>query len=243
MLPAISLNRPQLLSSNDLPSVNFSWTPLGRENRTICHHIFSVRVHQSIVPYDFEDNMEPPHDSSGRYEEVNQQTNYLFNNIERDTYYLLELRVQSPPRSNRYYSYVHYFGDQVPARVTDPVRGHTVIRVTEGDPVTVPCEGTGIPTPTVRLLREVTSVPQACSGCPPISKNNVFDSVRQQDAGEYYCVAVNTLVSRERLSNAYGIINLRESARGRERELREGGCGEGEGERIFSLCLSQICYR
>ena len=202
MLPDVSLNRPQLLSSNDSPSVNFSWTPLGRENRTICHHTFSVRVHQSSIPYDFEDNMEPPHDPSGRYEEVNQQTNYIFNDINRDTYYLFELRVQSPPRSNIYYSYVHYFGDQVPARVIDPVRGHTVIRVTEGDSVTVPCEGTGIPTPTVRLLREVMSVPQACSGCPPINKNNVFDSVRQQDAGEYYCVAANTLVSRERLSNA-----------------------------------------
>ena len=204
MLPDISLSRPQLLSSNDSSSVNFSWTPLGRENRTICHHTFSVRVHQSSISYYFEDNMEPPHDPSGRYEEVNQQTNYIFSNIiNRDTYYLFELRVQSPPRSDRYYSYVHYFGDQSPVSITDPVRSHTVTRVTEGDSVTVPCEGTGIPTPTVRLLREVTSVPQACSGCPPIHKNNIFESVRQQDAGEYYCVAANTLVSRERLSDAY----------------------------------------
>ena len=93
--------------------------------------------------------MEPPHDPNGRYEEVGQQTSYIFNNINRDTYYLFELRVQSPPRFDRYYSYVHYFGDQVPARVTDPVPGHTVIRVTEGDSVTVPCEGTSIPTPSV----------------------------------------------------------------------------------------------
>ena len=241
MLPDVSLNRPQLLSSNDSPSVNFSWTPLGRENRTICHHTFSVRVHQSSIPYDFEDNMEPPHDPSGRYEEVNQQTNYIFNDINLDTYYLFELRVQSPPQSNRYYSYVHYFGDQVPARVVDPVRGHSVIRVTEGDSVTVQCEGTGIPTPSVLLLREVTSVPQACGGCPPVNKNNVFESVRQQDAGEYYCVAVNTLVSREWLSNAYYYeFNLRESER--EGEWGRRGMWGGR-ERIFSLCLSQICYR
>ena len=146
--------------------------------------------------------MEPPHDPSGRYEEVNQQTNYIFNDINRDTYYLFELRVQSPPRSNRYYSYVHYFGDQVPARVTDAVQDRTVIRVTEGDSVTVRCEGTGIPSPSVQLLREVMSIPHTCSGCPPINKNNVFESVTQQDAGEYYCVAANTLVSRERLSDA-----------------------------------------
>ena len=191
VIPDILLNRPQLLSSADSPSVNFSWTPLVRENKTICQHTFSVRVHQSSVPYDFEDNMEPPHNPNGRYEEVNQQINYLFNDINRDTYYLFELRMQSPPRSNRYYSYVHYFGDQAPARVTNPVRGHTVIRVTEGDSVTVPCEGTGIPSPSVRLLREVTSVPLVRNGCP-----NFIPAVSEQDAGEYCCVADNTLVSR-----------------------------------------------
>ena len=191
VLPDILLNCPQLLSSADSPSVNFSWTPLERENNvTVCHHTFSVRIHQLSVPYDFEDNTAPPH-ASGRYENVDQQTNYIFNNINRDTYYLFELRVQSPPRSNRYYSYVHYFGDQVPARVTNPVQGHTVIRVTEGDPVTVPCEGTGIPSPSVRLLREVTSVPLVRNGCP-----NFIPAVSEQDAGEYFCVADNTLVSR-----------------------------------------------
>ena len=219
VLPGVLLNRPQLLSSADSPSVNFSWTPHGRENRTICHHTFSVRIHQSSVPYDFEDNMEPPHDPNGRYEEVNQQRSYIFNNIKRNTYYLFELRVQSPPRFDRYYSYVHYFGDQVPARVTDPVPSHTVIRVTEGDSITVPCEGTGIPTPSVLLLREVTNVPQACGGCPPVTKNNFFESVRQQDSGEYFCVAVNTQVSAEQLSNEYYYgLTLRDGGRGRERE-------------------------
>ena len=147
--------------------------------------------------------MEPPHNPSGRYEEVNQQTNYIFSNIDRDRYYLFELRVQSPPRSNRYYSYVHYFGDQAPARVTNPVQDPTVILVTEGDSVTVPCEGTGIPSLSVLLLREVMSDFRAYSGYLSINKNNVFESVRQQDAGEYYCVAVNILVSTERLSDAY----------------------------------------
>ena len=194
MLPNISLNLPQLLSSNGSPSVNVSWTPLEKENRTICHHTFSVRVHQSSVPYNFEDKVAPPHNPSGKYEEVNQQTNFIFNNINRHTYYLFELRVQSPPRSNRYYSYVHYFGDQFPARVTNPMQGHTVIRVTEGDSVTVPCEGTGIPSLSVLLLREVT---HKC-GCPPINKSNIFESVRQQDDGKYRCVADNILVSRAR---------------------------------------------
>jgi hypothetical protein len=225
VLPDVVLSRPQLLSHNDSLSVNLSWTPLERENITICHHTFSVRVHQSTVLYDFEDNMAPPH-ASGRYEQVNQQTYYIFNNINRDTYYLFELRVQAPPQSNIYHSYVHYFGDQVPARVITPVPGHSVIRVTEGDSVTVPCEGTGIPTPSVLLLREVTSVPQGCSGCPPVSKNNVFESVSQRDDGEYYCVAVNTLVSRGQLATrAYFHFE------------RGGGGIEGGKSSIFSFML------
>ena len=194
VLPDVVLNLPQLLLRNSSLSVNISWTPLERENNmTICNYTFSVRVYQSSTPYDFEDNAVPPHDPNGRYEEVNQQTNFIFNNINRDIYYLFELRVQSLPRFNRYYSYVHYFGDQVPARVTDPVPGYTVIRVTKGDSVTVPCEGTGIPTPSVLLLREVTNVPHSCNGCP---KNNFIPAISEQDAGEYFCVAVNTLVSR-----------------------------------------------
>jgi hypothetical protein len=192
VLPEVVLNRPQMLSRNDSLSVNFSWTPLERDNMTICHHTFSVRVHQSSVLYDFEDNMAPPH-ASGRYEQVNQQTYYVFNNINRDIYYLFELRVQAPPLSSRYHSYVHYFGDQVPARVTNPASDHSVIRVSEGDSITVPCEGRGMPTPSVLLLREVTSVPHACNGC---TKNNFFPAVSEQDAGEYFCMADNILVSR-----------------------------------------------
>ena len=137
--------------------------------------------------------MDPPQDH-GMYVPVNQQTYYIFDNINRHTYYLFELRVQASPLSKRYQSFVHYFGDQVPARVTDPPSGHTVIRAREGDSVTVPCEGRGLPTPSVVLVREGGSVPQPCSGCPPVGKNNIFPSIRQQDAGNYFCVAANTLV-------------------------------------------------
>lgn len=194
VLPVIALNTLQLISSNESLSVNFSWTPLESENVTICFHEFSVRQHRASVPYAFDDKVDPLQDSE-KYTQVNQQTYYVFNNINQHTYYLFELRVQASSLSRRYYSYVHYFGDQVPARVTDPLSDHSVIRAHEGDSVTVPCEGTGIPTPSVQLLREVTSTPQACSGCPPVGKSNVFPSVRQRDAGEYFCVAGNTLVS------------------------------------------------
>ena len=194
VLPVVALNTLQLISSNESLSVNFSWTPLESENVTICFHEFSVRQHRASVPYEFEDRMDPLQDSE-KYTQVNQQTHHVFNNINRHTYYLFELRVEASSLSKRYHSYVYYFGDQVPARVTDPPSDHSVIRAREGDSVTVPCEGTGIPTPSVQLLREVTSTPQACSGCPPVGKSNVFPSVRQRDAGEYFCVAANTLVS------------------------------------------------
>ena len=180
---------------NTTLSVNFSWTfaHLEYENATICHQIlFSVRSHQSSVPYDFEDNMEPPGDS-GNFVSVNQQTYYIFNNISRFTYYQFELRIQSPPISSKYQSYVYYFGDQVPARVTDPASGHSVIQVHEGDSVTIPCNGTGTPTPSVLLL---TSELQQCEGCPPVNINNFIAAVSEQDTGEYFCVAANTLVSR-----------------------------------------------
>ena len=185
---------------NTTLSVNFSWTfaHLEYENATICHQIlFSVRSHQSSVPYDFEDNVEPPGDR-GNFVSVNQQTYYIFNNISRFTYYQFELRIQSPPSiSSKYQSYVYYFGDQVPARVTDPVSHHSVIRANEGDSVTIPCEGTGIPTPSVLLLKEVTSELQlGCEECPSVNRNNFIAAVSEQDAGEYFCVAANILVSR-----------------------------------------------
>ena len=199
VIPRVTLNTPQVVSRNDSLSVNFSWTPVNNENVTICHnHAFSVQSYESSVPYDFEDNMAPPQAQDVReekYKFITQQTYYVFNNINRFTYYIFELRIQAMSGFSRQYSYVHYFGDQVPARVTDPVSSHSVIRANEGDSVTIPCEGTGIPTPSVLLLKEVTGEPQGCGGCPPVSKNNFFESVSVNDAGEYFCVASNTLVS------------------------------------------------
>ena len=193
VIPHATLNPPELVSRNNSLSINFSWTPINNEN--VCqNHAFSVRSHESSVPYDFEDTMAPP-PTQDRYEPLNQQTYYVFDNINRFTYYIFELRIQALSEFSKQYSYVHYFGDQVPARVTNPASSHSVIRANEGDSVTIPCEGTGIPTPSVLLLKEVTNEPQACSGCPPVSKNNFFESVSANDAGEYFCVASNTLVS------------------------------------------------
>ena len=193
---------PQLVSGNDSLSVDFSWTfaPLQDENATFCRHVLSVRLFQSSVPYDFKDEMEPPHGGS-RYTMVNQQaSHHIFNNINQVTYYQFELRVQSGlgtgnVRYYKHFSHVLYYGIQLAAQVINPRMGHTVIRAIDGDPVTIPCEGTGTPSPTVRLLRQVDSTgPSACSDCP-LDKGNYIPSVSPQDAGEYFCVAANTLVS------------------------------------------------
>ena len=199
VLPRATLNTPQLVSRNDSLSVNFSWTPMNNENVTICHdYVFSVQSYVSSVPYEFDDNMVPPeaqNEIKEKYNVTGHRTYFVFDNINRFTYYIFELRIQASSESSRQFSYVHYFGDQVPARVTDPASGHSVIRANEGHSVTIPCEGAGIPTPSVLLLKEVTGTPQACGGCPPVSKNNFFESVSVNDAGEYFCVASNTLVS------------------------------------------------
>ena len=207
-----------LVSHNGSLSVNFSWTfaPLQDENATFCHHMLSLRSFQSSAPYDLEDKMEPPH-GGPRYTMVDQQAHHhIFDNIDRVTYYQFELRIQSGlgtgnTRHYKQFSYLYYFGEQVPARVVEPVREHSVIRVRDGDPVTIPCEGAGTPSPTVLLLREVNSQPpQACSGCP-IDKGNNIAAVSENDAGEYFCVAANTLVSC-----AEGFIYLCGGERGQE---------------------------
>ena len=182
--------------------MNFSWTfaPLENEDDTICRHVYSVRSFWSSVPYDLEDGMEPAHDRSIRYTQVNQLTHHIFDGINRVTYYQFELRIQAnlgatSATTYKHYSFLYYFGDQVSARVTEPVPSHSVIRARYGEQVTIPCIGAGTPTPSVFLLREVNSQPpSACSGCP-IDKNNVITAVNFMDAREYFCVSANTLVS------------------------------------------------
>ena len=59
--------------------------------------------------------------------------------------------------------------------------------------VELPCAGSGIPSPLVRLLRDVDSRdPTECSEC--VLDLNIITFVRESDAGEYFCVAANTLV-------------------------------------------------
>ena len=182
--------------------MNFSWAfaPLENENDPICRHVYSVRSFWSSVPNVLEDGMEPAHDRSIRYTQVNQLTHHIFDGINRVTYYQFEFRIQAnlgatSATTYKHYSFLYYFGDQVSARVTEPVPSHSVIRARYGEQVTIPCIGAGTPTPSVFLLREVNSQPpSACSGCPT-DKGNVITAVNIMDAGEYFCVSANTLVS------------------------------------------------
>ena len=191
----------QLMSDNGSFSVNFSWTfaPLENENNTICHHVFSVRSFQLFIPFEFEDKTEPIGYDGIRYSQVNQQTYHIFVDIDTATYYQFELRIQTglDTGSTRYYkhfSYIYYFGDQAPARVTEPVSNHTVIRTYIGDSVTLPCSGTGTPFLVNWVLRDPNGYPPYCDYCH-LDKGDYIDEVSEYDSGEYFCVAYNTLVS------------------------------------------------
>ena len=165
------------------------------KNDTVCHHVYSVWSFQSSVPYDLEDGMEPAHGGSIQYTQVNQRTNHIFNSINRFTYYQFELRIQASlgttnARTYNHYSFLHFFGVQIQARVTEPVTSHSVIRAHVEDPVIIPCSGAGIPSPAVCLQREVGGQPpHLCGG------DNIIYAVSEVDAGEHFCVSVNTLVS------------------------------------------------
>lgn len=192
----------QLMSDNGSLSVNFSWT-FENENNTICHHIYSVLSFRSPFPYDYEDKREP----SGawrytgiKYMQVNQQTYYIFGGINRASYYQFELRIQTnlgttSPRVYRYFSFLYYFGDQVPAEVVEPASNDTVIRARLGDSVTLPCSGTGISVPSIWVVRHPDLQPPFCSSwCTPY-RGDYIALVREYHSGEYFCVATNTLVS------------------------------------------------
>ena len=182
-------------------SVNFSWVFAAvEENETICHLILSVRSFTSSVPYDFEDELAPRSVRflSQKYTTVRDASFHVFPGVNRACYHQFELRIQAfvwIPKTFNHYSYVYYFSYQSPAAIIEPSQLHTVIRATVGDDVQITCRGTGTPSPSVFLQREVTSLPpQSCPGCPVV-KGNKFSPVTLNDAGEYYCIAANTLVS------------------------------------------------
>lgn len=196
----------QLISDNGSLSVNFSWAfaplELENENNTICHYVFSVRSFQLSVPFDFEDKTEPTNlrYDGIRYTQVNQKTYHIFVDINRATYYQFELRIQTghlgtgSVRYYKHFSYVYYFGDQVPARVTDPVSNHTVIRAYIGDSVTLPCLATGTPLLDTIVRRDPNGEGPYCFVCH-IDKGDHIAYVTEYDSGEHFCVATNILVS------------------------------------------------
>ena len=184
-------------------SVNFSWAfATVTENETICRLTLSVQCFNSSVPYNFEDK-QAPHGSSilNRYTTVRDTSFHVFPRINRAHYYQFELRIQASMgttnvQTYNHYSYVYYFSNQSPAVIIEPIKPHTIIRATVGDDIRIPCRGRGMPSPSVFLLRSVdSSPPSSCPGCP-VDMGNTFSPVRERDAGEYYCVAANTLVSQ-----------------------------------------------
>ena len=192
----------QLLSDNGSFSVNFSWT-FENDNSTICHHVFSVRSYQSSVPYNLEDKTEPIHVGPvyQRYTQVDQQTYHIFADIDRTSYHQFELRIQAnlfttSVRVYRHFSFLYYFGDQVPAKVVEPASDDTVIRAYLGHSVTLPCSGTGVPNPSSIVLRDPHMIPPPCDYCTFIGAPfSYIAPVREYHSGEHFCVISNILVS------------------------------------------------
>ena len=207
----VTLDVALLTSENDTSHVNLTWE-LGVLDDTSCivgHHKLSVRMFNSSDPFDFEDTLEPQgsqHTSLGYITIDSHRNDHVFKDVDKSLYYQFELRVRltalimRPDTSVEYiiythqhFSYIHYFDEQRAARVVDPVQPHTVIRATEGQKVVFPCMGSGIPSPLVTLIRdENSSNPINCSNC--VIDLNVTSAVGKEDAGEYFCVAENTLV-------------------------------------------------
>lgn len=189
----------QLMSGNGSLSVNFSWT-FENENNAMCHHVYSVRSFRSPFPYEYEDKIGAWYNPGIKYIQVNQQTYYIFGGINRASYYQFELRIQTnlgttSPRVYKYFSFLYYFGDQVPAEVVEPASNNTIIRARLGDSVTFPCSGTGIPDPLVWVLYSPDlELPWCVDWCDP-DRGKYIAQVMEYHSGEYFCVALNTLVS------------------------------------------------
>lgn len=84
-----------------------------------------------------------------------------------------------------------------PASLTKPRVNNEVVRVRVGERLTLRCEATGSPTPTVLLLKGIIDFtrPSKDYGEGTVPPSEVtFDPVRKEDEGLYMCLASNTLV-------------------------------------------------
>ena len=84
-----------------------------------------------------------------------------------------------------------------PASLTKPRVNDEVVRVRVGERLTLRCEATGSPTPTVLLLKDIidfTRSSQDYGEGTALRRERTFDPVQKEDEGLYVCLASNTLV-------------------------------------------------
>ena len=84
-----------------------------------------------------------------------------------------------------------------PASLTKPRVNDEVVRVRVGERLTLRCEATGSPTPTVLLLKDIidfTRPSQDYGEGTALRRERTFDPVQKEDEGLYVCLASNTLV-------------------------------------------------
>ena len=171
---------------------------------------FSVRSYQSSVPYNLEDKTEPIYTCrssiyiKGIRKSTNRSTYHIFADIDRTSHHhWVELRIQAnlfttSVRVYRHFSFLYYFGDQVPAKVIEPASNNTVIRAYLGHSVILPCSGIGMPDPLSFVLRDPPMELPICDYCTYIGAYFSFIApVSEFDSGEYFCVISNILVSCE----------------------------------------------
>ena len=85
----------------------------------------------------------------------------------------------------------------VPASLTKPRVNDEVVHVRVGDRLTLQCEATGTPTPTVLLLKDIidfTRRSQDYGEGTALRRERTFEPVQKEDEGLYVCLASNILV-------------------------------------------------
>ena len=89
------------------------------------------------------------------------------------------------------------FAYLVPASLIEPLVDDKVIKVEVGGQLTLHCEATGTPEPTVILLKGVydsTWYSQDFGQGTAVRSQRTFDPVQRENAGLYVCLAYNFLV-------------------------------------------------
>lgn len=84
-----------------------------------------------------------------------------------------------------------------PASLIKPQSNDALFTVEVGGRLTLQCEATGTPTPTVLLLKGIfdsTWHSQDYGETAAIKRERTFDPVQKEDAGLYVCLASNILV-------------------------------------------------